>query len=499
MMDFKAIIEHGESREVEFKQILELDTDAAKREFAKDISAMANSVEQEGYIVIGLADNGTPIGISKNPRLVETCQQVNSARCTPPVKYFSSWVGHAGKVLLLFRFPATALVPHSVDRTDVFIRRDTIVEKATVEEVYELKRRSKIETGQGQPDEPDLTGILHYEEKYEPMFFPLNGAPQLYRTVNVAEPFAGRAVCPVFMPHFGLHVPEPEIGDTRSAVMFDYEPQGDWYSRESMRTFLLTLERRIQELADRAGAWRVYPMSWGISQESSYTYGLSASNAMSAIENLQTGVLSAVFQFERVNVYKPTNWLVLLCEFRDFEEGRFAIRNFGLKLLLSSIPMSNGWVNYLFDSTAPLTGKDYELRRMGDDALMENMYTLNWNVSQNVAFKTDVIGLFGRDKSRDPDYDDGLGLVVKPQAFKKIKFELDEDESWHVNDYKPIFTKVPTECFDELVIEVTNPVPHWIDLKKGPIKIRAPRVKMAVVGIAGELVTPLNIRSFSAW
>lgn len=89
-MDVKKLmnlINKNEGRKLDFKLILDIDTESGKKEFAKDVCAIANSRGGRGYIIIGVEDKTRKIigvDISSFPT-EEQLQQIVSSRCEPPI------------------------------------------------------------------------------------------------------------------------------------------------------------------------------------------------------------------------------------------------------------------------------------------------------------------------------------------------------------------------------------------------------------------------------
>lgn len=89
-MDVKKLmnlINKNEGRKLDFKLILDIDTESGKKEFAKDVCAIANSRGGRGYIIIGVEDKTRKIigvDISRFPT-EEQLQQIVSSRCEPPI------------------------------------------------------------------------------------------------------------------------------------------------------------------------------------------------------------------------------------------------------------------------------------------------------------------------------------------------------------------------------------------------------------------------------
>ena len=67
------LINAGEGEKLDYKEQLLLDTETKKKEFAKDVTAIANTKGGRGYLVFGVADKNTYPG-----RLMEPVEITNT-------------------------------------------------------------------------------------------------------------------------------------------------------------------------------------------------------------------------------------------------------------------------------------------------------------------------------------------------------------------------------------------------------------------------------------
>lgn len=80
------LIKKEEGTKLDFKQKLDLDTEGGKKEFAKDICAIANSKGGRGYLIIGVEDKTKRIcGIDGLNITEEQIQQILCTRIEPPI------------------------------------------------------------------------------------------------------------------------------------------------------------------------------------------------------------------------------------------------------------------------------------------------------------------------------------------------------------------------------------------------------------------------------
>ncbi|QZY57217.1 RNA-binding domain-containing protein [Crassaminicella profunda] len=133
----KILIKQKEGMKLDFKESLHLNTHTEKKEFAKDVMAIANSIGGRGYLIIGVKDKEKKIkGIDPEDFQEERLQQIISHRCDPPVnirveciKYNEKYVG----VITIFKSPQR---PHQMRQTGAFyIRRGSTTDIARRDEI----------------------------------------------------------------------------------------------------------------------------------------------------------------------------------------------------------------------------------------------------------------------------------------------------------------------------------------------------------------------------
>jgi len=156
----KRVLRRGESSKVDFKIDLTLSTDQQKVEFAKDLSAMANTPGGKGYIIVGVDDKGRPKGVDPRVNLSEErLQQVARSRIDPPVKFSVADLDFDSKKIVLLEIPRSIVRPHQAKNTGTFyIRRGKTTDIATTSEVIQMVRR-RIEIDRGILGEYDQYAI----------------------------------------------------------------------------------------------------------------------------------------------------------------------------------------------------------------------------------------------------------------------------------------------------------------------------------------------------
>ncbi len=141
-----SIISHGESPSVEFKREINLDNSQQKAEFIKDIIALANSVRENGYMLVGVSNDKALTGI---PYLEEErIQEIIQTYISPPLNVICDY-SNISKIGIIEVYPTqkpykVARAIDRVERNQVFIRHGSVVAKASPEEIIMMDKESQI-------------------------------------------------------------------------------------------------------------------------------------------------------------------------------------------------------------------------------------------------------------------------------------------------------------------------------------------------------------------
>ena len=90
----KKIISSDETLKIDFKERLEIKSEQQRKEFAKDVSAIANTPGPRGFLLYGITNDRKVTGISHSDFREEQMQQIISSRCDPPVRFLAYKLKH---------------------------------------------------------------------------------------------------------------------------------------------------------------------------------------------------------------------------------------------------------------------------------------------------------------------------------------------------------------------------------------------------------------------
>lgn len=126
------LLMQSESEKLDFKESFSLDKENCKKEFVKDITAIANSKGGRGYIIFGIKDKTKEVvGIETKTFDEERIQQIIGSRCEPPVPVRTEEINYKDKKLLIITIFKSSQVPHQIIQTGTFyIRRGSTTDIA---------------------------------------------------------------------------------------------------------------------------------------------------------------------------------------------------------------------------------------------------------------------------------------------------------------------------------------------------------------------------------
>lgn len=131
------LIKKNEGLKLDFKQMIDINTESGKKELAKDVSAIANSKGGRGYIIIGIEDKiKNIVGIDNMDFTEEQIQQIISSRIDPPVPVSLEILQYHGKKLAIINIYDSDQKPYQTRENGVFyIRRGSTTDTMRKEEI----------------------------------------------------------------------------------------------------------------------------------------------------------------------------------------------------------------------------------------------------------------------------------------------------------------------------------------------------------------------------
>lgn len=147
-----SLIKREEGQKLDFKLKLDLVSDSGKKEFAKDICAIANSGGGRGYIVVGVRDKSKRLeGIKKEDIFSEEqVQQIISSRCDPPIPLIVDFLNIDGKVIGVITICDGEQKPYQIKEHGIFyIRRGSttdVMRRSELIAAFEENMELTVET-----------------------------------------------------------------------------------------------------------------------------------------------------------------------------------------------------------------------------------------------------------------------------------------------------------------------------------------------------------------
>lgn len=135
------LLKNDEGFKLDFKLKFNLELDSEKKEFVKDVIAIANTPGGRGYIIFGVEDaTRQVVGLDVIPEHIEErIQQIIANRAMPPVSVRFDIIEIETKQLGIVTIFKSMQVPHQMIQTGAFyIRRGSTTDKATRHEVANM-------------------------------------------------------------------------------------------------------------------------------------------------------------------------------------------------------------------------------------------------------------------------------------------------------------------------------------------------------------------------
>ena len=131
------LLNAGESEKLDYKEKFLLDTETKKKEFVKDITAIANTKGGRGYLIFGIEDKTRcVVGIEGKSPSEESVFQIISTRCDPPVPIRYEEIIYNSKLVIAITIFKSTQKPHQILQTGTFyVRRGSTTDIARRQEL----------------------------------------------------------------------------------------------------------------------------------------------------------------------------------------------------------------------------------------------------------------------------------------------------------------------------------------------------------------------------
>ncbi|MEL7597587.1 MAG: ATP-binding protein, partial [Clostridiaceae bacterium] len=132
-----SLLKRQEGVKLDFKQEIDLNTESGKKEFAKDICALANSRGGRGYLVIGIEDKTKRVlGVDRLSFTEEQIQQIVSSRCEPPIPISLEFIDYENKKVAVITVYQSSQKPYQFRENGAFyIRRGSTTDTMRKQEL----------------------------------------------------------------------------------------------------------------------------------------------------------------------------------------------------------------------------------------------------------------------------------------------------------------------------------------------------------------------------
>ncbi len=140
------LLSRSEYEKLDFKLDFNIDKESSKREFVKDVTAIANSKGGRGYIIFGVEDKKKEIvGVTAKKIEEERIQQLICGRCDPPVPIRMEEIIYKNKKLFVLTIFKSNQRPHQILQTGTFyVRRGSTTDIARRYEVASMLQENGI-------------------------------------------------------------------------------------------------------------------------------------------------------------------------------------------------------------------------------------------------------------------------------------------------------------------------------------------------------------------
>lgn len=221
-----ALIRENEGPKLDFKERIDLRYQSGKKEFAKDVCAIANSLGGRGYLVIGVKDKTKDlVGIKAKYYREEAMQQIISSRLDPPVDIRVEHIKIDDKIIGVVSIFKSNKRPHQSRQTGAFyVRRGSTTDIARRDEIAMMLQQGGLISSELTPlsgidmDILNKDRILDYLDKsgygrasYSLKFLQHLGIISYDRDLELYEPTLGGALLfsdnpQIYLKHTGIKI-----------------------------------------------------------------------------------------------------------------------------------------------------------------------------------------------------------------------------------------------------------------------------------------------------
>jgi hypothetical protein len=495
--NIRQLISSRENKYIDFKQSIDFSHAKHRNGIAQDAVSFANA--EGGTIIIGIEDKtGNILGIATpldHDQIVQSITDLTE----PPVGVSVDTAKIDGKLLGLIKIEQGKAVHCLRSNRRVYIRRDGINGIATPDEIVRLsdERRYSSRVYLSEPYElysSDNRAIMH------------SGETLPYRKITKKGKFEHLAECPVFLPEFSRWISAPQFGDTQGSLMVSYYDPDDIKHNDFIEQ-VANVENQLSSLARYLECDLPVVVNWSISSHGTMCYGRGSDTLLKALDNGELGVVSITACGDFKGSNHQRSFLLLICGYCKHRKRDIVfVQDREIRLYLSSIPVSNDWIRFLFapvlnEEIVPFSTLSYELVHPKLKVWQSAVH------SNSIVPIRGIVGRYQYERGNDPI----IGAAIAdtrwfdPKLWKKeTEWQINEDNR-DQNPKERLFrnnneiTKCPIELLNECIVSLTNPVPLYSDIESRNTKgFFLPLVKHLELEVVGHNVHVLGLNATPA-
>ncbi len=493
----RQLINNRENKSIDFKRLVDFSHDRSKNRLAQDVISFANA--EGGTIIVGVDDRTRHIIGIPTPLDHDQIVQSITDLTEPPVDISIDTIEIDGRLLGLIRIQRGKTVHRLRKDRTVYLRRDGINYIATPEEIAQLL------------DERDYSSRVYLSEPNK-LFssdngvMMLSGEEQPYMRITKQGGLENLAECPVFLPEFSRWISAPEFGDTEGSLMVSYHDL-DYMRHNDFIAQVAKVENQLSLLARYLDFGLQGVLNWSISSHGAICYGRGSETLLKALEKGELGVISITACGEFRGSNQQRSFLLLICGYcKSRKQDITLVQSREMRLYLSALPVSNGWVRALFspllnEDIIPFSLLSYELvhprLRVWRPVVRPNLIVPMKGIIGRYQYQSSDDAQIGAAIADTRWFDPKLyktetewqgGNVGRDQDFKERVFETIKNDSKIV--------KCPIELLNECVVSLTNPIPPYDDIESQNIKgFSLPLIKHLELEVIGHTVHVLGLNA----